>query len=123
MKPHGHRLRILVSRPRLYCIITYGEVAERFKAPVLKTGDPKRIREFESHPLRHFLMKYFNLSIILIALSFSACGHTFSYDHNHTVSNSLCQGLEEEDDLQACKSRAQKSLEHRQTIRSEGFYR
>ena len=30
-----------------------GSVAERFKAPVLKTGVPKRNRGFESHPLRH----------------------------------------------------------------------
>lgn len=33
--------------------ICYGEVAEWFKAPVLKTGDPARDRGFESHPLRH----------------------------------------------------------------------
>ena len=29
-----------------------GEVSERFKEPVLKTGDPGRDRGFESHPLR-----------------------------------------------------------------------
>ena len=30
-----------------------GEVSERFKEPVLKTGDSERGRGFESHPLRH----------------------------------------------------------------------
>jgi hypothetical protein len=30
-----------------------GGVAERFKAPVLKTGDHFVVREFESRPLRH----------------------------------------------------------------------
>ena len=29
-----------------------GEVSERFKEPVLKTGDSERGRGFESHPLR-----------------------------------------------------------------------
>ena len=31
---------------------TDGGVGERFKPPVLKTGDPERVREFESRPLR-----------------------------------------------------------------------
>ena len=31
---------------------TFGEVSERFKEPVLKTGDSERGRGFESHPLR-----------------------------------------------------------------------
>ena len=30
----------------------YGEVSERFKEPVLKTGDTARYRGFESHLLR-----------------------------------------------------------------------
>ena len=30
-----------------------GEVSERFKEPVLKTGDAAMHRGFESHPLRH----------------------------------------------------------------------
>jgi hypothetical protein len=30
-----------------------GEVAERFKAPLSKSGSPERRRGFESHPLRH----------------------------------------------------------------------
>ena len=33
-------------------IENYGEVSERFKEPVLKTGDSERGRGFESHPLR-----------------------------------------------------------------------
>ena len=33
-----------------------GRVAERFKAPVLKTGRGRELpREFESHPFRHFV--------------------------------------------------------------------
>lgn len=40
--------------PTLYLICSvHGRVAERFKAPVLKTGDPARDRGFESHPFRH----------------------------------------------------------------------
>ena len=31
----------------------FGEVAERFKALVLKTSDTAMYRGFESHPLRH----------------------------------------------------------------------
>ena len=31
----------------------YGEVSERFKEPVLKTGDAATHRGFESPPLRH----------------------------------------------------------------------
>jgi hypothetical protein len=34
-------------------LILYGEVAERFKALVLKTSDAATHRGFESHPLRH----------------------------------------------------------------------
>ena len=30
----------------------YGELSERFKEPVLKTGDGETHREFESHTLR-----------------------------------------------------------------------
>ena len=33
----------------------FGEMSERFKEPVLKTGDPATGRGFESHSLRHFL--------------------------------------------------------------------
>ena len=33
----------------------FGEVSERFKEPVLKTGDGETHREFESHTLRQFL--------------------------------------------------------------------
>ena len=32
-------------------------MAERFKAPVLKTGVANNHREFESHSFRHFLCK------------------------------------------------------------------
>ena len=39
----GHQI---LGRP------TNGEVSERFKEPVLKTGDSERGRGFESHPLR-----------------------------------------------------------------------
>ena len=35
-----------------------GEVSERFKEPVLKTGDAATHRGFESHPLRHVLTRY-----------------------------------------------------------------
>ena len=42
---------------RIYAIIIKlnpkGEVSERFKEPVLKTGDAAMHRGFESHPLRH----------------------------------------------------------------------
>ncbi len=38
----------------IYCIL--GGVAERFKAPVLKTGVHFVDREFESRPLRQKLM-------------------------------------------------------------------
>ncbi len=31
----------------------FGEMSERFKEPVLKTGDPATGRGFESHSLRH----------------------------------------------------------------------
>ena len=33
----------------------FGEMSERFKEPVLKTGDPATGRGFESHSLRHIL--------------------------------------------------------------------
>ena len=33
----------------------FGEMSERFKEPVLKTGDPATGRGFESHSLRHFI--------------------------------------------------------------------
>ena len=33
-------------------ICTHGELSERFKEPVLKTGDGVTHREFESHTLR-----------------------------------------------------------------------
>ena len=33
-------------------ICTHGELSERFKEPVLKTGDGETHREFESHTLR-----------------------------------------------------------------------
>ena len=32
-----------------------GEMSERLKEPVLKTGDAFRVRGFESHSLRHFI--------------------------------------------------------------------
>ena len=32
-------------------------MSERFKEPVLKTGDPATGRGFESHSLRHFFSK------------------------------------------------------------------
>ena len=35
-----------------------GEVSERFKEPVLKTGDAAMHRGFESHPLRHIKFGY-----------------------------------------------------------------
>ena len=34
----------------------FGEMSERFKEPVLKTGDPATGRGFESHSLRHFML-------------------------------------------------------------------
>ena len=34
-----------------------GEVAERLKAPLSKSGIPFRDRGFESHPLRHYLRR------------------------------------------------------------------
>ena len=38
---------------KVFVIIgAFGEVSERFKEPVLKTGDAERHRGFESHPLR-----------------------------------------------------------------------
>ncbi len=39
-----------------------GEVAERFKAPVLKTGEGIPFRGFESHPHRHFFLYPFHIS-------------------------------------------------------------
>ncbi len=33
-------------------VYTHGELSERFKEPVLKTGDGETHREFESHTLR-----------------------------------------------------------------------
>ncbi len=35
-----------------YILCSYGELSERFKEPVLKTGDGETHREFESHTLR-----------------------------------------------------------------------
>ena len=35
----------------------FGEVSERFKEPVLKTGDSVMGHGFESHPLRHTTLK------------------------------------------------------------------
>ena len=42
----------------------FGEMSERFKEPVLKTGDPATGRGFESHSLRHFLSGKQNIMLI-----------------------------------------------------------
>ena len=36
--------------------LRFGEMSERFKEPVLKTGDAAMRRGFESHSLRQFLL-------------------------------------------------------------------
>ena len=38
----------------IFYLSKFGEMSERFKEPVLKTGDPATGRGFESHSLRHF---------------------------------------------------------------------
>ena len=38
-----------------YILSVFGEMSERFKEPVLKTGDGATHRGFESHSLRHLL--------------------------------------------------------------------
>ena len=46
-------MNIDITRSFCYYRPVQGEVSERFKEPVLKTGDAERHRGFESHPLRH----------------------------------------------------------------------
>ena len=49
--------------------ISYGEMSEWFKEPVLKTGDPGRDRGFESHPLRFLkeaLEDFVSLGVFLL---------------------------------------------------------
>ena len=52
----------LLTNGSFYDIISMlnpkGEVSERFKEPVLKTGDAAMHRGFESHPLRHAIFGY-----------------------------------------------------------------
>ena len=43
----------LTDFPENAILRTNGELSERFKEPVLKTGDGETHREFESHTLRH----------------------------------------------------------------------
>lgn len=45
-----HTLKVTGSNPVSATI--FGELSERFKEPVLKTGDGSNHREFESHTLR-----------------------------------------------------------------------
>ena len=40
---------------------SFGEMSERFKEPVLKTGDAAMRRGFESHSLRQILLSAFDL--------------------------------------------------------------
>ena len=40
----------------IFYLSKFGEMSERFKEPVLKTGDPATGRGFESHSLRHFIL-------------------------------------------------------------------
>ena len=44
----------------IFYLSKFGEMSERFKEPVLKTGDPATGRGFESHSLRHFLSVQLN---------------------------------------------------------------
>ena len=46
----------------------FGEMSERFKEPVLKTGDTAMCRGFESHSLRHFFKQPFGVYILYINL-------------------------------------------------------
>ncbi len=56
MRPQGlQRMKIpnpLTSSAENGIVHTHGELSERFKEPVLKTGDGETHREFESHTLR-----------------------------------------------------------------------
>ena len=45
----------------IFYLSKFGEMSERFKEPVLKTGDPATGRGFESHSLRHFLSAQKNI--------------------------------------------------------------
>ena len=69
----------------------FGEVAERFKALVLKTSDTAMYRGFESHPLRHtdrfaarnfipcsFLYLGIKNKPLLFAVAYSLCSIQFS---------------------------------------------
>ena len=44
---------------------TYGELSERFKEPVLKTGDGETHREFESHTLRQKTRPSYRMALFL----------------------------------------------------------
>ena len=45
----------------IFYLSKFGEMSERFKEPVLKTGDPATGRGFESHSLRHFSLSDISL--------------------------------------------------------------
>ena len=47
----------------IFYLSKFGEMSERFKEPVLKTGDPATGRGFESHSLRHFNLSNIRCSI------------------------------------------------------------
>ena len=53
---HGKMLSASGVLPRIFA---YGEMSERFKEPVLKTGDTAMCRGFESHSLRQLFPKRF----------------------------------------------------------------
>ena len=50
-RPAAKALDIFLSG--WYILSVFGEMSERFKEPVLKTGDGATHRGFESHSLRH----------------------------------------------------------------------
>ena len=52
-RPAAKALDIFLSG--WYILSVFGEMSERFKEPVLKTGDGATHRGFESHSLRHLL--------------------------------------------------------------------
>ena len=48
---------------------SHGEMSERFKEPVLKTGDGVTHRGFESHSLRQEIHRLMNASAMVVGIS------------------------------------------------------
>ncbi|HMO19225.1 MAG TPA: hypothetical protein PJ989_14145 [Oligoflexia bacterium] len=63
------------------------------------------------------------LFLLLFLVGFNACGFRYSDSNIHSADTSGCSDLIDENEIERCQSRAQKSLQHNQILRSEMFQR